>query len=221
MGKEKLSFFFLSERYTVKVPLKEMFNWKNGNIAPTIIGFWFLVLPLLLYKAVDTRVMLLGFTFLSIAIVRASKNPTVLGALFSALIGLAYFFGFMSTINPAIMWSMSLVCFALVCIFEFGIFKIGPTNAKAKALSILPLGIMGFALLLGAVGYNPALAFNWTQWMIAFFYSAVMLFCWIYVLQQAGWQPFKTRTTLLMNLLAFVAVGLSILGMMQGTLITL
>ena len=205
----------------MKIPFKQMFNWKSGNIAPTIIGFWFLVLPLLLYKAIDTRIMLLGFTFLSIAIVRASSKPTVLGALFSAFIGLSYFFGFMTNINPAIMWTLSLVLFALVCVFEFGIFKFGPTNAKAKTLSNLPLGIIGFALLLGMLGYNPSLAFQWSQWMIAFFYMAVMLFCWIYVLSEAGWQPFKTRTTLLLNLLAFVAVGLSILGMMQGTLITL
>jgi hypothetical protein len=205
----------------MKIPLKQMFNWKTGNIAPTIIGIWFLLLPLLLYQAVDTRIMLLGFTFLGIAIVRASSSPTVLGALFSALIGLAYFFGFMSNISPAIMWTLSIVLFALVCIFEFRIFSFGPSNAKAKALSILPLGIMGFSLLLGAVGYNPALSFQWSQWMIAFFYVSVMLFCWIYVLEEAGWKPFKTRTTLLLNLLAFVAVGLSILGMMQGTLITL
>lgn len=205
----------------MKIPLKQMFNWKNGNIAPTIIGIWFLLLPLALYKAVDARIMLLGFTFLSIAIVRASSSPTVLGALFSAFIGLAYFFAFVGNISETVMWTLSIGLFAAVCIFEFRIFSFGPSNAKAKLLSIIPLAIMGFSLLLGVVGYNPALAFNWSQWMIAVFYVSVMLFCWIYVLEQVGWKPFKARTTLLQNLLAFVAVGLSILGMMQGTLITL
>ncbi len=205
----------------MKIPFKQLFGWKTGNIAPTLIGLWFIILPLVMFQAIDMRIMLLGFTFLSIAIVRVSTKPTILASLFSSFIGLAYFFGFLINMNPAIMWTLSIVLFGAVCIFEFDIFKFGPTNAKAKSLAILPLGIMGFALILGMLGYNPLLAFNWGQWMIAFFYFAVMVFCCIYVFDLAGWQPFKKRTVLCMNLLAIVAVGLSVLGMLQGTLIAL
>lgn len=195
-----------------------MFGWKTGNIGSTLIGLWYLILPFLASQSMNQSMMLFGFTFLAIGIVRASSRPTVLGCVSAMLIGLAYFFGLTGGIGGTILWPLSIALFALVAVFEFGIIRFGPANAKAKILLIVPLAVMGFTLLLGFAGYNPMIRINWSAWMITFNYLAVMMFCWIYVLDVASWRPFKGRTTLILNLMALTAVGLSVLGMAQGSL---
>lgn len=199
----------------MQIPYKQMFSWKTGNLAPSIIGVWYILLPLIMSKAVNISLMLFGFTFLSIALVRAKSKPTVLGSVFCMLIGLSYFFGMMTNIADATLWTLSLGMFALTLVFELDIFKFGPANARAKILTIVPLAVIGFTLLIALAGYNPMLSIQWTstRWIINLNYVAVALFCWINVLDYAGWRPFKGRTVLVMNLMAFVAVALSVVSM--------
>jgi hypothetical protein len=200
-------------------PIKQMLSWKAANIGPTLIGFWYLVLPWLATKSMDQSMMLFGFTFLSIGLIRARSKPTVLGCLFAMFIGLAYFFTFANFISMAALWIVSLVLFAMVLVFELGIFKFGPTNAKAKVLTIVPLAVLSFSLLLGVAGYNPLIHFNWTSaTLIAINYIAIMLFGFLYVLDYAGWRPLGSKTGTWLNLLAIAAVALSAIGLAQGSL---
>ena len=199
----------------MQIPYKQMFSWKTGNLAPTLIGLWYVLLPLLMSKAINISLMLFGFTFLSISLIRAKSKPTVLGSVFCMLIGLSYFLGMMNTIPDATLWTMSLALFALTLVFELDIFKFGPTNARAKILTIVPLAVIGFTLLLALVGYNPLLSIQWTstRWIINLNYVSVLVLCWVSVLDYAGWRPFKNHTVLVMNLMALLAVVLSVVSM--------
>jgi hypothetical protein len=162
--------------------------------------------------------ILFGLTFLAISIVLAKPSPTVLGAFFSALIGLGYFMFMYTSINAAILWTISLFLFALVIVFEFGIFKFGPANSKAKVLTIIPAAILGFSILLGLAGYNPLIHISWTgnSWAAALNLLAVMMFSWLHVLNIAGYRPLGKNTTMWMLILALVAIVLSMLGTFQG-----
>lgn len=195
-----------------------MFRWKTANLGLTIVGLWYLILPWLATRAMNQSMMLFGFTFVAISLVTARTKPTVLGCLFAMLIGISYFFGIAGSIGGTILWPLSIILFGATLVFELGIVKFGPTNAKAKVLTIVPLAVMGFSIFLGLVGYNPLVIFNWTYWMISLNYLSIMMFAWIYILDYAGWRPFKNRTPMVMNLLAITAVALSVLGMAQGSL---
>jgi hypothetical protein len=126
----------------------------------------------------------------------------------------------MHTFPTAILWTFSLLMFAVVVLWEFGIVHFGPANIKAEVLLIVPLACLGFAFAMGLIGQNPMLQFSWTQqyWFIGLNYLAVMLFCWIYVFQAAGWTPLGKRTIMWLGILAILAVLLSIFGLYRGAL---
>lgn len=195
-----------------------MLRWKTVNLGLTILGVWYLILPWLATRAMNQSMMIFGFTFVAISLVTARAKPTVFGCLFAMLIGIGYFFGIVGNIGGTILWPLSIGLFVATLVFELGILKFGPTNARAKVLTIVPLAIMGFSILLGLVGYNPLVVFNWNNWMISLNYLCIMLFSWIYILDNAGYQPFHKRTAFIMNALALTAVGLSVVGMAQGSL---
>jgi hypothetical protein len=201
-----------------------MLSWKTGNLSLFLLAIANLLFPLLFSKGtvINQGLIMAGLMFLTINIVRAKGSPTVLGSLFTALIGLSYIFGLMTTMNVGILWTVSILLFVGVLIFEFGIFKFGPSNSKAKVLTIIPLAILGFSMLLSVAGYNPLMPFSWSsQWLMILPFLSIMLFCWIYVLDIGGWKPLKGRTNLALNLLALVAFALIFLASAQGTLFVL
>jgi len=202
----------------MNIPYKQMLSWKTGVLGFTLIGLWYIALPFLGGGAINQSMVLFGFTFLASGLVLANPRPTVLGALFAALIGMSYFMMVATGINAAILWTLSIALFAAVLVFELGIFKFGPTNTHAKALTIIPMALLGFSVLLGIAGYNPTISFTWTgtSWALALNYVAVMLFAWLHVLNYAGYRPLGKNTMLWMVIMAVVAVGLSMLGIAQG-----
>jgi len=199
------------------IPYKQMLNWKTGVLGFTLLGIWYIILPFL-GGAINQSMVLFGFTFLASGIVLANSRPTVLGALFAALIGMSYFMMVATAISSAILWTLSIVLFLGVLVFELGIYKLGPSSADAKALTIIPMALLGFSVLLGIAGYNPTIFFTWTgnSWAIALNYVAVMLFAWLHVLNYAGYKPLGKNTMLWMVIMAVVAVGLSLLGIAEG-----
>jgi hypothetical protein len=200
------------------IPYKQMLNWKTGVLGFTLLGIWYIILPFLGGGAINQSMVLFGFTFLASGIVLANSRPTVLGALFAALIGMSYFMMVATAISSAILWTLSIVLFLGVLVFELGIYKLGPSSANAKALTIIPMALLGFSVLLGIAGYNPTIFFTWTgnSWAIALNYVAVMLFAWLHVLNYAGYKPLGKNTMLWMVIMAVVAVGLSLLGIAEG-----
>jgi len=203
----------------MNVPFKQMTNWKSGNLAPTLLGFWYILLPFLSGGAINEKMMIFGLTFLAIGIIRAKPRPTVIAGLCTAFLGISYFMYFMTTVSDAILWTMSLGLFAVVLLFEFDVFKVGPSSGQAKDLAIVPLTILGFSILLGIGGYNPAITFNWNrQMLVCLNYLAVMVFCFLYVFDRVGYRPFGRNTINYMTLMAVAAVALSLIGMYQGTL---
>ena len=204
----------------MNVPFKQMLQWKTGNFAPTILGLWYIIVPFLAgAKTMNQAMAVFGFTFLSIGIINAKSKPTVLASLFSALIGISYVFSMMTTVSSAILWSVSIILFLLVLVFEFDIFKFGPTSSSAKVMTIIPLALLGFSIILGLAGYNPFIKFDFTHKMlVGLNYLAVMVFCWLYVFDYAGYRPFKAKTNTWMNIMALAAVLLSLVGVYQGSL---
>jgi hypothetical protein len=205
----------------------EMLSWKSGNLGLTILGLWYMVLAFLtpaqygvptINYSPNQGILLFGIMFLSISLVNAKSRPTMFGSVFAMLIGLCYFMGLMTGINPAILWTLSLALFAGVLVFELDIVKFGPTNIKAKMLTIVPLAIIGFSLILALVGYNPVIKFNWNYWMSALNLLSVMILSWLYVFEYIGYKPLKGRTNLWLNILALLAVVLSLIGVAQGSL---
>jgi hypothetical protein len=167
----------------MQIPYKQMLSWHEGNLGPTLLGFWYIMLPWLSGYGTNNPSFqgwtLFGVTFLSISLIRSKAKPTLIGSLATMLIGLGYFFGFMHTFNAAILWTFSLAMFAVVLVWELGIIHFGPANLKAEVLLIVPLAVLGFAFAMGLAGQNPLVQFNWTQryWFIGLNYLAVMLFC--------------------------------------------
>jgi hypothetical protein len=206
----------------MNIPFKQMLQWKTGNFAPTILGIWYIIVPFLAgAKTVNQAMAIFGFTFLSIGIINAKSKPTVLASLFSALIGISYVFGMLGTytLNTTIFWSISVILFILVLVFEFDIFKLGPSSSSAKVLTVIPLALLGFCIILGLAGYNPLIKFDFTRKpLVAFNYLAVMTFCWLYVFDYAGYRPFGAKTNTWMNIMALAAVLLSLVGVYQGSL---
>jgi len=202
----------------MNIPYKQMLNWKTGVLGFTLIGIWYIILPFLGGGGINQSMVLFGFTFLASGLVLANPRPTVLGALFAALIGMSYFMMVSTAINAAILWTLSIALFAAVLVFELGIFKFGPTNTHAKALTIIPMALLGFSVLLGIAGYNPTISFTWTgnSWALALNYVAVMVFAWLHVLSYAGYSPLGKKTMLWMVIMAVIAVGLSLIGVAEG-----
>jgi hypothetical protein len=205
----------------MKIPYKQMFSWKAGNLGITLLGIWYVLLPWLAGQGINNPSFqgwtLFGLTFISISLVRSGTRPTVIGSLATMLIGLSYFFGFMHTFNPAILWSFSLLMFVAVLAWELGFVHIGPSNVKTEVLLIVPLACLGFAYAMALFGFNPMLSFTWTSdsWFVGLNYLAVMLFCWIYVFNVAGWKPLGKRTIMWLGALAIIAIVLSFFGLSQ------
>jgi len=201
----------------MSIPFKQMVNWKSGNIGPLLIAATFLLIPFLMGIKVlqTTSNILFGLTFLCIALIRAKPSPTVIGSFFTALLGLAYFMTVMTTAD-AWLWMASLFFVAITVVFEIGLFKFGPSNSKAKVLTIIPVTLLGFYILLGIAGQNPKITFNWNVWGVALSYIALMVFCFLYTFDYAGYKPFKAKTVLYMNIMAIAVLGLQVLGLMQG-----
>jgi hypothetical protein len=201
-------------------PIKQLFNWKTANIAPTLLGIAYLILPFLAGGAsMDYTTITFGLMFLGIAIVQAKTKPTFLSGLFSSIVGICYVFTVATQIDTAILWATSLICFGGIVVFEIVQVKIGPANAKAKVLTVVPLTLLGFSILLGIAGYNPYVVLDWSgHLLVALNYIAVMLFCWLYVFNYAGWKPLGNGTVMWINLMAIAAVLLTLIGIYQGTL---
>ena len=205
----------------MNIPFKQMFNWKTGNLAPTVLGFACVLATLLSGKniALYQSTLQFGLTFIAVAIIMAKPSPTVFGSLFTMLLGISYFFTYFTNIADAILWTVTLALFAGVVIFEFGIFKWGPSNSKAKVLIAVPLSIVAFALLLGLVGYGTY-AFNWTTKLyLSLGYVAVMLFSWLKVFEIGGYTPFKGKTYFWLNIFGLAGAFLIFLSIYQQGLL--
>jgi len=205
----------------IQIPYKQMFNWKSGNLAPTVLGFACVIATLLSGKNIGLyqSTLQFGLTFIAIAIIMAKGSPTVFGSLFTMLMGISYFFTFFTNIADAALWTVTLALFAAVVIFEFGIFSYGPHNSKAKVLIAVPLSIVAFALLLGIAGYGTY-AFNWTTKLyLSLGYVAVMVYCWLKVFDIGGYKPFKGKTYFWLNILGIAGSVLIFLSIYQQGLL--
>ncbi len=208
---------------------KEMLSWKSGNLGLTILGLWYMLLAFMspthygvpgISTAANQGIFTFGIMFFTVALINAKARPTILGSLFTMLIGLSYFMGFVATMNIAILWTLSLGLFALVLVFEFDIFKIGPSGNKAKLLTIVPLAVIGFSLVLGLAGYGP-IRFNWNFPLSALNLVAVLALSWLYVWDYIGSshkQILGMTMNTWLNITALLAVVLSLLGVAQGSL---
>lgn len=197
----------------IQIPYKQMFNWKSGNLAPTVLGLSCVIATLLAVFAGKSLTLYqttlqFGFTFIAVAIIMAKGSPTVFGSIFTMLLGISYFFSYFTNIADAILWTTTLSLFALVAIFEFGIFSYGPHNSKAKVLIAVPLSIVAFALLLGVAGYGTY-AFNWTTKLyLSLGYIAIMVYCWLKVFDIASYRPFKGKTYFWLNIIGIAGAAL-------------
>lgn len=199
----------------ISIPFKQMTSWKSGNLGLLLIALTYLAVPFLFGKPLGQTSILFGLTWLCVALVKAKSSPTVLGSFFTALLGLSYFLTVLTTAD-AWLWTASLAFTALTFVFELGLFKFGPSNAKAKVLTVVPVLLLGFYILLGFAGQNTRLLINWNNWGIAVSYVALMVYSFLFTFDEAGYRPFKGKTTLYMNIMAIAVLLLAILGIMQG-----
>lgn len=203
----------------MKVPLKQLTSWKDGNIGPFLVGVWYVILPFLASQAMNMTMIIFGFTFLAAALVRAKSKPSVLGSLAAAFLGVTYFMFVMTAVPQAALWAIAVLLFALVAIFELEVFKFGPSTSKGKELTVVPFTILGFAILIGLAGYNPVIHFNWASFsLIGVSYLAMAAFCFLYVFDMIGYRPLRRNTVSLMNLTCIAVIALSMLGIYQGSL---
>lgn len=203
----------------MEIPFKQLTNWKEGNFGPFLIGIWYIIAPFLANQALNMTMMIFGFTFFAAALIRAKSSPTVIGSLAAAFLGVTYFMFVMTTVPQAALWSIAVLLFAIVLIFDFDIFSFGPKTSQGKELTIVPFTILGFSILLGLAGYNPYIVISWSHFtLIGLSYVAMMIFCFLYLFDRVGYRPFGKATITWMNVLCIAVVAFSIVGIYQGSL---
>lgn len=202
----------------MKLPIKELFNYKTGNLGFGLLGLFYIFFPWFTLGAFDTTTAMFGLMFLTCGVIRAKSQATVLGGLFAAFLGMSYFFSNIAFIPAATAWMLVIIFFALSMILELGFVKFGPSAASAKAFIIVPLALLAFSLILALVGYNPMLRIDFTDLWVALNYVAVLLFCLFNVLSMAGWHVMKGKTNLWITVFAVFAVATAFMGAYGGTL---
>jgi hypothetical protein len=191
----------------MEIPFKQMLDWRKGNFAPTVIGLASSVIPLLAGKNITLYqgTIMFGLAFIAVGLIKTKGSPTIIGALCTALLGLTYFFRAFTNLPDATLWIVAILLFAITLIFEFDVFKFGPSSSQARMFIVIPLATVGFAILLGIAGLTTY-TFNWkTGLYLSLSYIATMLFCWISVFDLGGYKPFKTKTVFWCNVLGIVA----------------
>jgi hypothetical protein len=220
------------------IDLKAMFKWRNANFAPSALGIANIILPIMAAvtaqfgKAISETTLIFGILFFCIGLLRSKPQPTVLASVFTALIGVTWVLTVMGLISTLLLTILSFFLFILIVVFELGL-KIGPQSGQAKGLLIIPMFFLAFTLILAFPGLNQFVHFSvfWTTRLaqnpftttvtlnyiiVLFSYIATLLFCWIYIFDFAGWEVFKSKTYLWMNLLALTAIALSLIAWIQG-----
>ena len=198
----------------MKIPLKTMFKWNSKSFAPSLLGVWFIIYPWFTKGVLTPETAIFGFTFFAIGLISAgTKAPTLIASLLTAFLGINYFLYSMNAITSPMLWTFSMIMFAVVLVFEFGIFKIGPSTVQAKDLAIVPLTLLGFAILLGLAGINPYITINWNRYiLVGISYLALMVFCFLFVFERVGYRPFGKNTVTWLNIMAIATVALTLFG---------
>lgn len=204
-----------------KLQLKKLFDYKTGTLAPTVLAIFYLVFPWFNTGVLDQTTAIFGIMFLTIAVMRARTSNYVLSGFFQALIGICYLFAITGLLDATFLWTFTIILAALFFIFELEFIKFGPKTTKADAFQIVPLTILGFALIAAFAGYGGnvyIIDFSNTFEMLN--YLTVMLFSLVYAFQIAGWNITKAEKTTnqLILVLAFAAVATALMGTYQGTL---
>lgn len=198
--------------------IEELFNWKNGNLGFTLLGVFYLIFPWFASGVLNTMTAIFGMMFLSIAILRARPSVSVLGALMVAFLGISYTFGSIAFLPVALIWTYTIVLFAIFLVFEFQFLKFGPSTSSAKGFAIVPLSLLSFNLILAFIGKNPTLAISWNQGLVAINYLAILLFSFVSMCDLGGWKVMGSSTDKWILAFAILAVATAFLGTYQGTL---
>ena len=202
------------------IALNKLVDYKTANIAPFALGLFYLIFPWLSSGTLDQTTAIFGMVFLTIAIMRAKPSNTVLGGFFLGLIGVSYLFSVAGILALEFLWMFSLILFGLFFVFELGFFKVGPSTTRSDAFQMVPLVIIGFALITSFAGYGSIYAVDYTNIFEAFNYASIMAFCLVSAFQIGGWNVTgkDKSTNQLILILALAAIGTAFMGVYQGTL---
>ena len=207
--------------YSVRgIPFSKLFDWKTANLSTTLVGLFYLVFPWFSMGVLDTTTAIFGIMFISIAIMRAKPSNRVISGFFQAFIALCYLSAVAGLMDLSILWIITLVLTGLFFVFELGFLKFTPQTTKADAFQIVPLMILGFALLMGFAGYASIFVISFTNMFEWLNYAAMMLFCFVSAFQVAGWNVTgkEKSTNTLILFLGIAIVFTALLGTYQGTL---
>lgn len=201
-----------------KIPFNKMIEWKNANLGFTLLGLFYLVFPWFATGVFNNVTAMFGMMFLAIGLLRAKGSVSVLGALFVAFLGICYFFGSISFMDKALLFTLSILLFIGFLVFELGFVKFGRKTSGAKAFVLVPLSLIVFSLVLAFIGKNPTLTISFTNMWIPLNYLAILLFSLVSMLDIAGWRVMGSSTGKWAMIFAIVAVVSAFMGIGAGTL---
>lgn len=205
---------------TQKLSIGALLSWEKANLAPFALAIFYLIFPPIWSGSMDQTTMIFGLMFLTITIMRAKGSNYVISGLVQAFIGVSYFSAVAGLIALEALWILSIVCFVIFLVFELTSFHFGPRTNRSDAFQIVPLCILGFTLVMALANYGSIYVIDFANPLSALNYVAVMLFCFVYMFQIAGWNVTgKQKTTnYLILALAIGAIFFAFAGTTQGTL---
>lgn len=200
------------------ISLPQLFSTKSGSIALTLTGIYYCIINLILMGSIDYTDLILGLTFIAVAVVYAKPKPLVLSGVLAGFLGVVNLLSIANVLPINTGWILTLVFAIAVIIMEAGL-KWGKASKNAKVGIIIPMLSLFFMFILAIVGINPALYVNWATEPLKFInYLALMLLTGILSFQMLGWNLVKKNQGMWITVLGIVCVITSFIGIYQGTL---
>ena len=198
----------------------QFFSTKTGNIALVLAGAYFCAVSLVLSGVIDYPNMILGLTFIGVAIINARGSPAVVSGLLVGFLGLVNLLAIANVLPISFAWVFAAVCALGIAILEFGGVKFGKISQKAKIAVVIPMMSLFFMFVLAIAGVNPALTVDWAAEPMKFInYIALMLLTGFLSFDLLGWRLLKKNHGIWLTALGVICVVTSFMGVYQGTLV--
>jgi hypothetical protein len=204
-----------------KLSTAQLFSTKTGNIGLLLVGLYFCLVSLVMtqLQVIDEANVILGLTFICVAIMNARASPLVISGMLTGFLGVVNLLVIANVFPIDTAWMLTLICAIGVVALELTSLKFGKASKKAKIAVIIPMMSLFFMFLLAIIGYNPALYVNWaTQPMKYINYVFLMFLTGLLSFQLLGWNVMKKNQGKWITILALICVATSFVGVYQGTL---
>jgi len=201
----------VKEETTMKIgniSSKQLLNTKNGNIALFLVGVYFCLVSLVLTGAIDYPNIILGLTFIAVAVIRSRAQPLVLSGLFTGFLGVVTVLSIGNVLSIDTAWMLAAVFAGAILLFELGGLKFGKSSARAKIAIIIPMTSLFLMFALALIGLNPAIYVDWATNTLKFVnYLALLFLTGLITFELLGWKLAKKNQGMYIIVLGLVCMA--------------